>query len=132
MYPDLFPVGDAALLWNCIPSQLRQHAYDHRADPREQTYTRCLLDCKHKLPDTITVTEEIHGLFKNKYQLTTITPNCAKDRECCQWRQEIFDRAYRESWQAFDHYKSFRVAMKAKRAKWDEIVAEYTGCPFRE
>lgn len=124
-------------------------SYARRHDLRKVVRDRppfCLAGCRHLvLVESIAVRYEEHPLFGNWYAKETVTPDhCMKFREVGAWRQEIFSRAYNESWDEYDrrmegeskvtsHKQHF--AQKARAATHDRIAAEYIDCkrcPFFE
>ena len=133
-FPDLPNSSEEYVLFGLLTYEQQEKAYATRFDDRTITYilTGCRPDCKHRLPDTVRTEVWQHTVFKNNYKVTIIERNCEKDAELAIRRKEIYDRADRESWAAFEKYNAWHVKMRAKRETWDRIVAECEVCPYFE
>lgn len=124
-------------------------SYRHRFDLRKSIESRppfCIDGCRHLVKiESTRVRYEQHPLFKNWYAKETITPDhCNRFREVGTWRQEIFSRAYNESWDEYERRMEgeskvtspkMHYARRAQDRIYQEIVAEYIDCkrcPFYE
>ena len=133
-FPDLPNSSEEYVLFGLLTYEQQERAYATRFNDRTITHvlTGCKPGCKHRLPDTVRIETWRHSVFKNNYKVTIIDPNCDQEEALALRRKEIFDRADKESWAAFEKYTAWHAKMRAKRETWDKIVAECESCPYFE